>query len=100
MLSINIGLTSKEPFNCIVGFSGKIINKEDLKKRLNSKTKFLLIHGDQDEVVPPTSLLEAEDFLIRENIDTKTKIIKNCGHHIPMEASSIALNFIKKNFIV
>ena len=27
MMSINIGLTSKENFNCVVGFSGKILDK-------------------------------------------------------------------------
>ena len=42
MMSINLGLTSKDPFNCIVGFSGKIIDKEDLSLRLISKTKTLL----------------------------------------------------------
>ena len=31
MMSINLGLTSDQKFNCIVGFSGKIINQEDLK---------------------------------------------------------------------
>ena len=43
-------------------------------------------------------LLEAKDFLIRNNIKIETKIIKNCDHHIPVEASSIALNYIKNNF--
>ena len=33
MMSINLGLTSNENYNCVVGFSGKIINKEDLLKR-------------------------------------------------------------------
>ena len=36
MMSINLGLTSFENYNCIVGFSGKIINKEDLSKRITS----------------------------------------------------------------
>ena len=31
-MSINLGLTSNENYNCIVGFSGKIINQEDLIK--------------------------------------------------------------------
>ena len=31
MMSINLGLTSDQEYNCIVGFSGKIINQEDLK---------------------------------------------------------------------
>ncbi len=97
MLSINLGLTSDENYACVVGFSGKIINKEDLLRRKKSNTKFLLIHGDLDEVVPPTSLLEAKDFLIRNNIYVKTNMIKGCGHHISVQASSLALNFIREH---
>ena len=98
MMSINLGLTSGENYNCIVGFSGKVINQEDLIKRKISSTKMLLIHGDKDEVVSPTFLLEAKDFLIRNDIEVETKMIKNCEHHIPVEASSIALSYIKNNF--
>ena len=43
-------------------------------------------------------LLEAKDFLIRNGIEVETKMIKNCEHHIPVEASSAALNYIKNNF--
>jgi len=98
MMSINLGLTNNENYNCIVGFSGKIINKKDLVNRKTSSTKMLLIHGDQDAVVSPTFLLEAKDFLIRNNIEVETKIVKNCDHHIPIEASSEALKYIKSNF--
>jgi len=98
MMSINLGLTSKENYSCVVGFSGKIINQEDLIKRKTSSTKMLLLHGDKDEVVSPTFLLEAKDFLIRNNIEIETKMIEDCEHHIPVEASSIALNYIKNNF--
>ena len=96
MMSLNVGLTANKPFCCIVGFSGKIINVEDLKNRRINSTSTLLIHGDQDDVVSPTHLLEAKDFFLRENIDVETHLIKNCGHHIPIEASSIALNYILK----
>jgi len=98
MMSINLGLTSIENYNCIVGFSGKVIDSEDLIKRKTSSTKMLLIHGDKDAVVSPTFLLEAKDFLIRNGIKVETKMIKNCDHHIPVEASSVALNYIKNNF--
>ena len=97
MMSINLGLSNEESFNCIVGFSGKIINPDDISKRIKSKPKMLLIHGDSDEIVPPKRLLEAKDFLMRHKVDIETKMIKNCDHHIPIEASSIALNYIKKN---
>ena len=98
MMSINLGLTSNESYNCMVGFSGKIINQEDLQKRKTSSTKMFLLHGDLDAVVSSTFLLESKDFLIRNNIEVQTSIIKNCDHHIPIEASSIALNYIKNNF--
>ena len=95
MMSINLGLTTEEKFNSIIGFSGKIINKEDLQKRKISNTKMFLLHGDNDEVVHPSSLLEANDFLIRNSVEVKIYMLKNCGHHIPVEASSLALNYIK-----
>ena len=98
MMSLNVGLTSEEKFSCIVGFSGKIINQDNLKIRIKNSTDTLLIHGDADQVVPSTHLLEAKDFLIRNNVDVETLLIKNCDHHIPMEASSTALNYILKKF--
>ncbi len=97
MISLNIGLTSEEKFSCIVGFSGKIINLEYLEKKIKNNTKTLLIHGEADQIVSSTHLLEAKDFLIRNKVKVETLLIKNCDHHIPIEASSTALNFILKN---
>ena len=96
MMSINLGLTSKSKFSCVVGFSGKIIDQEDLKQRKKTPTSILLIHGDSDHVVSPNYMLEAKDFFIRSNIEIETHLIRNCDHHIPIEASSIALNYILK----
>ena len=96
MLSLNVGLITEEKFSCIVGFSGKIIDQNNLKARVKNFSDVLLIHGDADQVVPSTYLLEAKDFLIRNGINVQTLLIKNCDHHIPMEASSTALNYILK----
>ena len=96
MMVLNLGLTSDEEYNCVIGFSGKIINKENLELRKKVSTSILLLHGDSDAVVSPSSLLEAKDFLIRNNVDIETHLIKNCDHHIPIQASSIALNYILK----
>ena len=97
MMSINAGMTSDEEFSCIVGFSGKIINKNNLQNRIKNKSKILLFHGSDDEIVSSNYLLEAKDFFERNKVSIETKLINNCGHHIPIEASSLALNFIKKN---
>ena len=98
MMSLNLGLISDHKYNCIVGFSGKIIDQENLKSRKKSSTSTLLIHGDSDQVVSPNFMLEAKDFFIRNNVKIETHLIKNCDHHIPVEASSIALNYILKKF--
>ena len=98
MMSLSVGLTSEEKFSCIVGFSGKIINQINLKERLKSNTDTLLIHGDADQVVPSTYLLEAKDFLIRNNVEVQTLLVENCDHQIPIKSSSIALNYILKKF--
>ena len=100
MMAINIGLTSDENFNCIVGFSGKIIDKNNLAKRISSTTKMLLLHGDKDAVVPSSNLLDAKDFLLRNKIEVETNMISDCDHHIPIKASSIALSYLKKNFSI
>ena len=99
MMSLNVGLTSEKEFGCIVGFSGKIIDKQDLSSRIKNKTDILMIHGENDTIVSPSYLLEAEDFFIRNKIKIETLMIKNCEHHIPIEASSAALNFIKKKLL-
>ena len=98
MMSINLGLTSEKKYNCIIGFSGKIINHENLKLRKKSSTSILLVHGDADQVVAPSFLLEAKDFFIRNNIEIETHLIKNCDHYIPIQASSIALRYLLKKF--
>ena len=97
MMSINVGLTAGQAFSCIIGFSGKIINTENLRIRRKNFTNTLLFHGDQDDIVSPTHLLEAKDFLLREKVNVETHLIKDCGHHIPIDASSLALNYILKN---
>ena len=96
MMSINLGLVCNESFKSVIGFSGKIIDKDDLKERIISKTDMLLFHGDADEVVPPSNLLEVKDFLERNKIKVDVNMIKNCSHHIPVEAMSLALKYIKK----
>ena len=97
MMAINVGFTLEESLACVVGFSGKIIDKNDLSKRLTSKSDILLIHGELDTVVPPSNLLDAKDFFLRNKINIFSKIIKNSEHNISVEASSDGLTFIKKH---
>ena len=64
MIIIQTALKKKEQINCLVGYSGKIINREHLSENIVSKPKIFLMHGDRDTIVPATHLLEAKDFFL------------------------------------
>ncbi len=99
MMAIQVGLKKKIQINCIIGYSGKIINKEHLSGNINSKPKIFLMHGSNDTIVPPTHLLEAKDYLSSQGLKIKTKLFKNCDHRISVEGSSLGLSFIRKNLL-
>ena len=99
MIGIQVVLKKKEQINCLIGYSGKVINQEHLSDNINSKPKMFLMHGVNDTVVPPTHLLEAKEYLKKYGINTKTKMFKNCEHKIPIEGSSLGLAFLKKNLL-
>ena len=99
MISIQTGLQRKEQINCIIGYSGKVINQKHLLKNINSKPKIFLMHGANDAIVSPTHLLEAKEYLKKCGLKIKTKIFKNCQHNIPVEGTSLGLAFLKKNLL-
>ena len=99
MRSIQVGLKKKEQINCLIGYSGKVINQKHLSDNINSKPKMLLMHGANDAIVSPTHLLEAKEYLNNQGIKIKTKLFKNCEHRIPVEGSSLGLEFIRKNLL-
>ena len=99
MISIQVGLKRKKEINCLIGYSGKVINQKHLSSNINSKPKIFLMHGENDTIVSPTYLLEAKEYLKKSGINVKTKIFKNCEHHIPVEGTSLGLAFLKKNLL-
>ena len=99
MMSIQVGLKNKKEINCVIGYSGKVINQKHLLENINSKPKFFLMHGDNDTIVPPTHLLEAKEYFSNHGIKVKTKLFKNCEHKIPVEGTSLGLQFLRKNLL-
>ena len=98
MISLQTGIKRKDKINSILGYSGKIINLEHLSKNIVSRPNIFLMHGDSDTVVPPMHLLESKEYLNKHGLKIKTKLFKNCEHHIPVEGSSLGLEFLRKNF--
>ena len=89
----------KEAINCLLGYSGKIINQEHLSRNIYSKPKIFLMHGENDTIVSPTHLLESKEYLEKLGIKAKIKMFKKCEHKIPIEGSSLGLKFLKKNLL-
>ena len=99
MMNIQLGLKKKEQINCLIGYSGKVINQKHLSDNINSKPKIFLMHGANDTIVSPTYLLEAKEYLVNHGLKIKTKLFKNCEHKIPVEGVSLGLGFLKKNLL-
>ena len=55
------------------------------------------MHGDKDEIVPVSFLLQAKEFFSKNNYKVESKIFKDCEHRIPTQGSSLGLDFLKKN---
>ena len=99
MMVIQTALKKKKQINCLLGYSGKIINQEHLSLNIRSKPKIFLMHGEDDTIVSPNYLLEAKNYLKDKNLTVKTKLFKNCDHRINVEGSSFGLEFLKKNLL-
>ncbi len=97
MISLQTGIKRKEKINSIIGYSGKIIDTNHLENNINSRPNIILMHGDKDEIVPVSFLLEAKEFFNKNDYKIESQIFKNCEHRIPTEGSSAGLEFLKKN---
>ena len=96
MISLQTALKREDKINSVIGYSGKIIDTKHLQNNIKSKPDIILMHGDKDEVVPVSCLLEAKEFFNNLDYKIQTKIFQNCEHRIPQEGSSLGLEFIKK----
>jgi len=99
MMIIQTALKKKEQINCLVAYSGKIINKQHLSGNIVSRPKIFLMHGDKDTIISPSHLLESKEFLVQQSLKIKTKLFKNCEHKISVEGSSLGLEFLRKNLL-
>jgi phospholipase/carboxylesterase len=96
MMSLHVGPRREDELAGIVGFSGRLMAPELLKDEAVSKPPILLIHGDQDDVVPPQSLPEAAEALQEAGFrDVFAHIMKGTAHGIAPDGLSVALAFMR-----
>ena len=96
MMALHLAPRREDPFAGVVGFSGRLLRPELLKDEAISKPPVILIHGDQDDVVPPMSLPEAGDALQDAGFEVYGHVMKGTGHGIAPDGLGVALSFIGK----
>jgi|TARA_B100002052_G_scaffold126042_2_gene115645 phospholipase/carboxylesterase len=99
MISLQTALKRKKKINCLIGYSGKIINQAHLSKNIVSRPEIYLMHGDKDQVVPIGDFLSSKEFFFKNKYKIHTKIFEKCEHRIPTEGLSLGLEFLKKNLV-
>ena len=95
MMSLHVAPRRKEPFAGVVGFSGRLLQAESLAEEVVSRPPILLVHGDQDELVPPQSLQEAGNALIAAEFEVYAHIMEGTGHGIAEDGLGVALSFTR-----
>lgn len=97
MMSLHIGLRRSQAMAGVVGFSGRLLVPELIKNEARVKVPILLIHGDQDPVVPYESMDFSQKVLQDAGYDVKSYTMKGAGHEISPDGLGIALQFLNQH---
>lgn len=81
----------------VVGFSGRLLEPEQAAQA-KTRPPVLLIHGDQDQVVPFESMGIAGEALQGAGFTVYGHVMKGTGHGISPDGLSVALTFLKEQF--
>ncbi len=100
MMSLHIAPRRDAAVAGVVGFSGRLLEPERLKDEVVVKPPILLIHGDQDEVVPPQSLPEAGNALQAAGFEVFAHVMEGTGHGIAPDGLSVALAFMRDKLAI
>ena len=98
MMCLHVAPRRDEPVAGIVGFSGRLLEPERFKAEVKVRPPVLLIHGDADEMVPPSSLPEAANALSDAEFEVYAHVSKGTGHGIAPDGLSVALSFMRDKF--
>jgi phospholipase/carboxylesterase len=103
MMALHVGLRRKRAPAAIVGFSGLLIGAERLAEAGARDAKgapppILLIHGDQDPMIPVDAMFVAGNDLAEANFPTQWHLSMGVGHGIDGGGLKHAGLFLAKAF--
>ncbi|MBK4214596.1 alpha/beta fold hydrolase [Paracoccus caeni] len=96
MMALHVLPRRSEEIAGIVGFSGRLLAPELLEAELKVKPPVLLIHGDQDPMVPFEEMGLAGQALQDAGFTVYGHVMKDTGHGISPDGLGVALSFLKE----
>lgn len=95
MMALHVLPRRDEPVAGIIGFSGRLLAPELLAAEARVKPPVLLLHGDQDPMVPFQDMQLAGEALEKAGFTVYGHVMKGTGHGISPDGLSVALSFAK-----
>lgn len=96
MLSLHLGLRLENPCSGIVGYSGRLELPELLEKEIRSRPPVMLIHGEEDPLLPVELMDAAETKLKANHVDISSFRRPGLGHGIDPEGLKLGAAFIRR----
>lgn len=95
MMALHLAPRRDKQVAGVVGFSGRLLAPE-LLHEARVKPPVLLIHGDQDQMVPFAEMGLAGDALVGAGFTVYSHVMKNTGHGISPDGLGVALSFVRE----
>ncbi|AGT09135.1 alpha/beta hydrolase [Paracoccus aminophilus] len=95
MMSLHVAPRRDTAVAGIVGFSGRLLAPEALAAEARVKPPVLLLHGDQDPMVPFADMGLAAEALKAAGFEVETYVMRGTPHGISPDGLGRALGFIK-----
>lgn len=95
MMSLHVALRRAEAIAGVIACSGRLLLPEALAAEARAKPPVLLMHGDQDAVVPFGDMARAERGLAAAGIAVSGHVMRGSGHGISPDGLGAALAFLK-----
>lgn len=96
MMALHVLPRRDQPVAGIIGCSGRLLVPELLAAEARVKPPVLLMHGDQDPMVPFADMGLAADALNEAGFEVYGHVMKGTGHGIAPDGLSASLGFMKQ----
>lgn len=96
MMSLHVAPRRAQAVAGVVAISGRLLVPELLAAEAVVKPPVLLVHGDQDPVVPFADMGLAGDALVAAGFETYGHVMEGTGHGIAPDGLGVTLQFLKE----